>query len=112
MLRIDCKRLRYALEFFATLLGPRRPGVIKQVTAMQELLGAMQDAHVAEGLIVEFLTEQPSRKKAEPHAGRRGVPADPAADPGRTCSACSMRRGPRSPGLDFRRSLGLALATP
>ncbi len=30
--------------------------LIKQVTALQELLGAMQDAHVAEGLIVAFLT--------------------------------------------------------
>ena len=111
MLRIDCKRLRYALEFFAPLLGPGAPGVIKQVTGMQELLGGMQDAHVAEGLIVEFLSEHRSRKRAEPLPGveaylltQQHIQADLL---GLFDAPWAALTGP-----DFRSSLGLALATP
>lgn len=74
MLRIDCKRLRYMLEFFRDVLGPEAPGLIKQVTAMQDVLGALQDAHVAEGLIQTFLDEQRGkRKKASPQPLVAGV---------------------------------------
>ncbi len=115
-LRIDCKRLRYALEFFARLLGPDAGQVIKQVTAMQELLGAMQDAHVAEGLIVAFISESRSRttggrKKALPMPGveaylltQQQIQADLLATFDAPWAALT--------GLDFRRSLGLALANP
>jgi CHAD domain-containing protein len=115
MLRIDCKRLRYALEFIQKLLGPEAPGVIKQVTAMQELLGAMQDAHVAEGVIGEFLTQEAGRKK------RKGAAI---AHPGVEAYLQMQRQvqqdllvgfaplWARLTGLDFRRALGAALATP
>ncbi len=73
LLRIDCKRLRYALEFFRDVLGPETPGIIKQVTALQDLLGALQDAHVAEGLITDFLQNQPKRKKKSPAISLAGV---------------------------------------
>jgi CHAD domain-containing protein len=111
-LRIDCKRLRYALEFFQKLLGPDAPGVIKQVTAMQELLGAMQDAHVAEGVIGEFMALEAARKK------------NPRRHPGVEAYLQTQRQvqqdllGQFEPlwavltGLEFRRSLGSALATP
>jgi len=46
-LRIEFKHLRYALEFFAEVLGPEGKSVIKEVKAMQDLLGDLNDADVA-----------------------------------------------------------------
>ena len=88
-LRIDCKGLRYALEFFRDLLGDEAPALIKQVTGMQDLLGELQDAHVAEALLDGFLRDH--RKAAREAAGRavagrRGsVSRSPACAPGRAC---------------------------
>jgi CHAD domain-containing protein len=57
-LRIACKKLRYALEFFRDVLGDGAGALIKKVTAMQDLLGDLQDATVAEELIAAFLADQ------------------------------------------------------
>lgn len=121
-LRIDCKRLRYALEFFAPLFGDDAPALIKQVIALQELLGATQDAHVAEGLIVEFLAENRGRKERKGNksggAARRdglaGIEAYLLTQQHIQADLLGLFENPwhvlTSP--DFRRSLGLALATP
>jgi CHAD domain-containing protein len=54
-LRIACKRLRYTLEFFEGVLGPDTKAAIKQVVAVQDHLGALQDAVVAGHILREFL---------------------------------------------------------
>jgi len=54
-LRIDCKRLRYSLEFFREVLGPEAKDVIKEVVVIQDHLGNLHDADVACGLLVGFL---------------------------------------------------------
>jgi len=46
-LRIRCKRLRYALEFFADLYGASARKPIRRLAALQDILGLMQDAAVA-----------------------------------------------------------------
>jgi CHAD domain-containing protein len=56
-LRIDCKRLRYSLEFFREVLGPEAEDVIKEVVTIQDHLGNLHDADVACGLLVGFLDE-------------------------------------------------------
>ncbi|HFD40272.1 MAG TPA: CHAD domain-containing protein [Anaerolineae bacterium] len=56
-LRIACKMLRYTLEFFREVLGPPAKPAIKQVVAMQDHLGAMQDAVVAGAFLRAFLDE-------------------------------------------------------
>jgi len=56
-LRIDCKRLRYALEFFSEVLGPEAADVIKEVVVLQDHLGNLHDADVACGVLVGFLNE-------------------------------------------------------
>ena len=54
-LRIDCKRLRYSLEFFREVLGPEAEDVIREVVIIQDHLGNLHDADVACGLLVGFL---------------------------------------------------------
>jgi CHAD domain-containing protein len=56
-LRIDCKRLRYSMEFFREVLGPEVEDVIKEVIVLQDHLGNLHDADVACGLLVTFLQE-------------------------------------------------------
>jgi CHAD domain-containing protein len=54
-LRIACKRLRYTLEFFQEVLGPETKTLVKEVVALQDHLGNLQDAVVASGLLRDFL---------------------------------------------------------
>jgi len=55
-LRIECKRLRYALEFFAPVLGAPSARLIAQMTAMQDHLGRMNDADVRARQIAAFIS--------------------------------------------------------
>ncbi len=58
--RIDAKRLRYAAEFFASLYPPKR--VRRYVDALedlQDILGALNDAAVAERLLQEAAAAGP-----------------------------------------------------
>jgi CHAD domain-containing protein len=54
-LRIDCKRLRYSLEFFREVLGPEAEDVTRDTVIIQDHLGNLHDADVACGLLVGFL---------------------------------------------------------
>ncbi|MCX7706959.1 MAG: CHAD domain-containing protein [Anaerolineae bacterium] len=113
MLRIDCKRLRYALEFFRPVLGPETPDLIKQVTAMQDLLGALQDAHVAEGLIQAFLAEQQDERGKSLSQGTLAAVEDYLAEQrNRQQALLAQFPVPWSEliGADFRRALALAVA--
>ncbi|MEJ2750881.1 MAG: CHAD domain-containing protein, partial [Anaerolineae bacterium] len=46
-IRIRCKELRYAFEFFSPLLGPEIEPVIVVLEQLQDNLGALNDARVA-----------------------------------------------------------------
>ena len=54
--RIRCKRLRYALEFSADVYGGRTTRFVRQLTALQDELGHMQDAEVASTRLAELAT--------------------------------------------------------
>ncbi|MBI5960839.1 MAG: CHAD domain-containing protein [Chloroflexi bacterium] len=56
-LRIEFKRLRYALEFFEEILGSEAKAVIKEVKIMQDHLGEMNDTEVAIAVLNEFIDE-------------------------------------------------------
>jgi CHAD domain-containing protein len=56
-LRIDCKFLRYGLEFFEEVLGPGAAALITDVIGIQNHLGDLQDAEVASRLLADFLAE-------------------------------------------------------
>jgi len=54
-LRIECKRLRYTLEFFQEVLGENAVRVIAQVVRLQDHLGNLHDADVANALLSDFM---------------------------------------------------------
>lgn len=56
-LRIECKYLRYTLEFFQEALAPGIAPVIRQVIAVQDHLGEIQDAEVANRLLADYLSK-------------------------------------------------------
>jgi CHAD domain-containing protein/inorganic triphosphatase YgiF len=58
-LRIECKRLRYALEFFREVLGPDAKMVIEEVVRLQDHLGDLHDADVANHILSDFLFASP-----------------------------------------------------
>ena len=53
-LRIAGKRLRYALEFLAEVYPDRTKTLVKRIVALQDLLGAFQDAEVASARLREL----------------------------------------------------------
>ena len=55
LLRITAKRFRYTLEFFTEVLGDETKGMIRDVKALQDHLGNLQDAVVASALLSDFL---------------------------------------------------------
>jgi CHAD domain-containing protein len=58
-LRIRCKRLRYSLEFASGLYGGELKAFVRQMTRLQDTLGAMQDAEVASARLQAIaLTEE------------------------------------------------------
>ena len=54
-LRIECKRLRYTLEFFQEVMGAEAEQVIDEVVGLQDHLGNLNDADVANALLSDFL---------------------------------------------------------
>jgi CHAD domain-containing protein len=62
-LRIRVKRLRYACEFFADLYGPTMARFVRSTVALQDLLGAHQDACVAGDVLRGFAAGLPAGRK-------------------------------------------------
>jgi CHAD domain-containing protein len=63
-LRIECKYLRYTLEFFRDVLAAATEGLIGEVVTAQDQLGQMHDADVAADLIRGYIADTyPARKK-------------------------------------------------
>ena len=56
-LRIEFKRLRYAVEFFAEVLGPEAALVIKEIKIMQDHLGDLNDTQVAAEVLEDFISQ-------------------------------------------------------
>jgi CHAD domain-containing protein len=64
-LRIDCKRFRYAMEFFREVLGSEVDEVIKETVVVQDHLGDLQDADVACHLLIEFLDQWSGKERRD-----------------------------------------------
>jgi CHAD domain-containing protein len=71
-LRIACKRLRYTLEFFEEVLGSEARQVTAEVVRLQDHLGSLNDADVANAILSDFLFA-PRGTKAEGRVIAPGV---------------------------------------
>jgi CHAD domain-containing protein len=110
-LRIDAKRLRYALEFFREALPKAQTDrLIEAVTALQDHLGELNDADVAGGTARDFLVSQGSRL---PTATREAIGHFLEA---KEAEVARLRRAlppvwHRVAGPAFRRTLASAIAS-
>jgi CHAD domain-containing protein len=72
-LRIDFKRLRYTLEFFAEVLGPEVREVIKDVKTIQDHLGDLNDSDVVLPVLLDFITRHNQKYSGVPQAFRPDI---------------------------------------
>ncbi len=63
-LRIDCKKLRYATEFFAPLYSSRMKAFTAHLKSLQDLLGTLHDTSVMTGLQKNLLKGKKDKKLA------------------------------------------------
>ena len=70
-LRIECKKLRYTVEFFREVLGPEAKAVINDLKDLQDHLGDLNDAQVATHTLNDFLAAWDARQAALPLAERQ-----------------------------------------
>ncbi len=68
-LRIDCKKLRYATEFFGPLYGKSMVKFTEQLKGLQDILGTLHDGAVMVGLQKDLL-KQEKNAKATRFAGK------------------------------------------
>ncbi len=69
-LRIEVKRLRYALEFLADVAGPEAEPLIASYKAVQDHLGEMREAWLtADRLERDYESHPATRLKSTPHPG-------------------------------------------
>jgi CHAD domain-containing protein len=61
-LRIKCKKLRYATEFFYPLYGERMEEFTRHLKALQDLLGTLHDTAILSGLQKNLLKDTRSSK--------------------------------------------------
>jgi CHAD domain-containing protein len=69
-LRIEFKKLRYTLEYFREVLGEDVKVVINEIKKLQDHLGDLNDAHVAAGILRDFLAQWDALQAQKPVAER------------------------------------------
>lgn len=63
-LRIQCKKLRYLMEFFAPLYSPKAvKSLVKSLKGLQDQLGMFNDCSVQRASLTAFVDEHPLRGK-------------------------------------------------
>ena len=109
-LRIEAKRLRYTVEFLGNLLGPEKDLLVERLVALQDHLGALNDATLAVAAVRSFLGEHHA-SLAEERATTISYLGDRERELGR------LRRGVGRAwrpvvGITFARRVGRAVVSP
>jgi CHAD domain-containing protein len=107
-LRIEGKRLRYTLEYFAEVLPVSSRALITSVTQMQDHLGLMNDAHVAATLSREWLNAHAAELSAATRAAV-GLYLESREDEAERLRRTFRPLWRRITGRTFRRTLGAAV---
>ncbi len=98
-LRIRCKRLRYAIEFTSGLYGNDVKRFARQVAALQDALGLIQDAEVAYGRLHTIATTAEGAALSRPTVFAMGMVAERSREEaesrlGALALPAAMLRGP------------------
>jgi CHAD domain-containing protein len=72
-LRIEFKKLRYTVEYFQEALGKRAKEAIDLLKQMQDHLGDLNDAQVAQQLLSQFIDDWEARQAALPPEARQSA---------------------------------------
>src|SRR5204862_3562630 len=107
-LRIEAKRLRYTIEFLGDLLGPGRESAIEKLVALQDHLGAVNDATLAVAAIRDFLGERHPTLSPEERAAVVAYLGDRERELARLRGSVGRAWRPVA-GATFARRLGLAV---
>jgi CHAD domain-containing protein len=75
-LRIQVKRLHYALEAFEEVMAPEAEGVLESVKTLQDYLGDLQDARIAGTKIQDYLDSADSDTPTDAILGYLSARAD------------------------------------
>jgi CHAD domain-containing protein len=75
-LRIEAKRLRYTIEFLGGLLGFEQARIVAQLVALQDQLGALNDAAIAAEATRAFLAERHATLQPEQRSAIEAYLAD------------------------------------
>ncbi len=112
-LRIDCKHLRYTLEFFADSLGADTPWLITEIVALQDHLGDIQDAEVAQKILGDILQEGATEQSGLTETDLAHIAAYAAyrQEQQKALIAALPAVWPHVDSLRFRRRLAQALLT-
>jgi CHAD domain-containing protein len=70
-LRIECKKLRYTVEFFREVLGREAKAVVNDLKDLQDHLGDLNDAQVATHILSNFLAAWDAQQASLPLAERQ-----------------------------------------
>jgi CHAD domain-containing protein len=110
-LRIEAKRLRYTVEFLGNLLGPEKDLLVERLVALQDHLGALNDATLAVAAVRSFLGEHHVSLSAEERATTISYLGDRERELGR------LRRGVGRAwrpvvGITFARRISRAVVSP
>lgn len=103
--RVEAKRLRYAIEFLSPILGPDHRLLVERLVALQDHLGALNDAAVEAAAVRSFLSERHLSLTDEQRAAAAAYLDD------RERAAGRLRRGVRRvwrpiAGIAFAKRLG------
>jgi len=107
-LRIESKRLRYTLEFFAEVMPQSAAALVTELTQVQDHLGLLNDASVSVGLTRTWLLERASQLSPETRRAAGAYLTSSERDVER------LKRGFTRPwrhimGRTYRRRLALAI---
>src|SRR6185503_7313798 len=75
-LRIDAKRLRYTIEFLGSVLGAEQEWLVERLVALQDHLGALNDASLAVAEVRSFLGESHAGLSPDERAAAIGYLGD------------------------------------
>ncbi len=110
-LRVEAKRLRYTIEFLGDILAPGGEWAIERLVALQDHLGALNDATLAVGAVRTFLADRHATLTTEERAAAVAYLGDRERELTRLRRSVNRAWRPVV-GVTFARKLARAVVSP